>query len=243
MAIVRARAPEESILLIRRAERESDSWSGHWSLPGGRREAQDPDLLHTALRELEEECGIRLAREQMEAALPLAVARRRTGHFLPVAPFVFHIDSPPATRLDAREAVEAFWIPLRTLLDPACHALRPVPTRPPSMLFPAIGLRSMPLWGFTYRLLTDWLSPGLPPDAGFDAARRVLAFVLSRGLTLENDWTERAATVSGAIPVEAAIEHFTQPAHFHPAINCLDIHANQIRIIGPEFEEYVIRSG
>ena len=150
--------------------------------------------------------------------------------------------APPATRLDASEAVEAVWIPLRTLLDPGSHALRPVPTRPPSMLFPAIELPCLPLWGFTYRLLTDWLSPDPPPDAGFDAAQRVLAFVLSRGLTLQHDWTERVAAVSGTIPVEAAIEHFTRPAHFHPAINCLDIHADQIRIAGPEFEEYVIRA-
>ena len=65
VAIVRAAVPDDSILLIRRAEREGDSWSGHWSFPGGRREPEDPDLLHTALRELEEECGIRLPREKL----------------------------------------------------------------------------------------------------------------------------------------------------------------------------------
>ena len=43
------------------------------SFPGGRREPKDCDLLHTALRELEEECGIHLARERLEAALPPAV--------------------------------------------------------------------------------------------------------------------------------------------------------------------------
>ena len=63
VAIVRARQPRESVLLIRRSERQEDSWSGHWSFPGGRRDPEDPDLLHTAFRELEEECGIRLGRE------------------------------------------------------------------------------------------------------------------------------------------------------------------------------------
>src|ERR1700730_2912049 len=109
VAIVVAREPEESILLIRRAEREGDSWAGHWSLPGGRREAEDPDLLHTALRELEEECGIRLDRTRCERELSHAVARRGTGRSLLVAPFVFRVDGLLGTSLDAREAAESFW--------------------------------------------------------------------------------------------------------------------------------------
>jgi 8-oxo-dGTP pyrophosphatase MutT (NUDIX family) len=92
VAIVRARVPRESILLIRRAERQDDSWSGHWSFPGGRRDPDDLDLLHTALRELEEECGIRLDRKHTGATLPPVLARRRAGPFVLVAPFVFDVD-------------------------------------------------------------------------------------------------------------------------------------------------------
>jgi 8-oxo-dGTP pyrophosphatase MutT (NUDIX family) len=157
VAIVYARQPEESVLLIRRAEREDDPWSGHWSLPGGRREPEDPDLLRTALRELEEECAVRLGREHLKAVLQPTLAGRRVGKFVLVAPFLFHVDAALPTVLDPREAVEALWTPLSVLRDPARHALRPVPGQPSDMQFPAIELSGVPLWGFTYRLISDWL--------------------------------------------------------------------------------------
>jgi len=144
------------------AERDSDPRSGHWSFPGGRREPEDRDLLHAALRELEEKCGICLARERLEAALPIAVARRKVGTFLLVAPFVFHVDDVRPTVLDPREAVEAVWVPLTMLRDPARHALRPVPGLPREMRFSAIDLNGVPLWGFTYRLIADWLDINRP---------------------------------------------------------------------------------
>jgi 8-oxo-dGTP pyrophosphatase MutT (NUDIX family) len=157
VAIVRARGAAESILLIRRTEREGDPWSGHWSFPGGRRDPEDTDLLDTALRELEEECGIRLGREQMEEALEPASAGRKMGRRILVAPFVFSVDRELPAVADPREAVEAIWVPVAVLRDPARHAVRPVPGMPSDMPFPGIELNGVPLWGFTYRLAMEWL--------------------------------------------------------------------------------------
>jgi 8-oxo-dGTP pyrophosphatase MutT (NUDIX family) len=157
VAIVRARAPEESILLIRRTERVGDPWSGHWSLPGGRRDAGDPDLLHTALRELAEECAILLTREQLEVALPATSVGRLLGPRMLVAPFVFSVDHELPTIADPEEAVEAVWVPVSLLRDPSRHEVQSVPGMPPDMQFPGIRLNGVPLWGFTYKLVTDWL--------------------------------------------------------------------------------------
>ncbi len=162
VAIVHARA-EDSVLLLRRTERADDPWSGHWSLPGGGCEPGDTDAIETALRELYEETGIRLSREALNCTLPLAHARSRTGPSIPVAPFVFEVEHEIAVSLDAREAVEACWIPLARLLDPAEHCVRAIPGMPPELVFPCLELGSMPLWGFTYRLLSDWL--GIAPGS------------------------------------------------------------------------------
>src|SRR5262245_34151321 len=61
-AILLPRDDTFEILLIRRAERPTDLWSGHMAFPGGRRSPEDRDLLATAVRETEEEVGLDLAR-------------------------------------------------------------------------------------------------------------------------------------------------------------------------------------
>ncbi len=161
VAIVHARGAEESVLLMRRAEREDDPWSGHWSFPGGRRDPADRDLLDTALRELEEECGVRMTRQDLEAEWPPRYARRRTGAWVPVTPFVFRAAGEPAAVPDGREAVEAVWIPLSVLRDPDRRQMLPIPGLPQELRYPAVALSGAPLWGFTYRLICDWL--GLAP--------------------------------------------------------------------------------
>src|ERR671920_2114796 len=68
VAAVLTPAPD-SILLIRRADRSGDPWSGHMALPGGRREPGDTDLLATAIRETAEELGIELAHDDLAGHL------------------------------------------------------------------------------------------------------------------------------------------------------------------------------
>ena len=107
VAIVHTRGTDESVLLIRRSLREDDPWSGHWSFPGGRCEPGDAGPVETALRELAEECGIRLDPGRLERPLTPVAARRRTGRSLLVAPFVFLSGAELDCTLDPREAVAA----------------------------------------------------------------------------------------------------------------------------------------
>jgi 8-oxo-dGTP diphosphatase len=245
VAIVQADR-QQSVLFIRRAERESDSWSGHWSFPGGWRHASDRDPLCTAIRELEEECGVLLTREQMEEALPHRLARRKVEPYVLVAPFVFRVEQELPTVLNPREAVESLWVPVASLLDPARHALRPAPGRPMEMLFPGIDLNGVPLWGFTYRLVTDWLGLGTTDDsierAGFEEADLLLKFLLEQGLKLKKSWSEKRCVVSGMIPVDRVIAHFSVCGQYFPAVNYLEVRAEYVRLAGPAWEEYFIEA-
>ncbi|MCC6587319.1 MAG: NUDIX domain-containing protein [Bryobacterales bacterium] len=256
VAIVRTRGPEPSILLMRRAERAGDAWSGHWSLPGGRCEAGDSDLLDTAIRELKEECGIQLSRDQMAEALPPTLARRRTGRFLLVAPFVFEIETEIPAQVDGKEAIGTAWLPQRIVQDPMQHRLMNAPARPPEELFPSIDLPGVPLWGFTYRLLVDWLgvAPRQGAAPGFKVAHRILEFLQLQGLTVQGPWYSmlpRAANesgplhiarVNGPIPVLAVMEHLSAPGKCAAHVNRIEVRPEFIRVHGLDFEEYLIEA-
>ena len=257
VAILHAGDNRESVLLIRRVEREGDPWSGHWSFPGGRCDPGDRDLLDTALRELEEECGIRLERNHMETALPLAVARRRGGRPLQVAPFVFRIDDELPTALQECEAVESRWVRFSELRDPGRHRFVSVPGRPVEQQFPGIELDPVPLWGFTYRLITDWLGlvqySGPLSHAAFETASALLQLLLANGSILKHGWAERAvlqtwlgqqtvrmAAIEGEIPVPAVLAHFSTPQLQVPALNAIEVRPEFLRLAGLAYEEYWI---
>ncbi len=258
VAIVRARATD-SILLMRRTEREEDPWSGHWAYPGGRAEAFDADPLQTALRELHEECGLALDATCLLRALEPLPARRRRPPYIVVAPFLLHVQDELPTTIDPEEAAEAVWMPLSEWRDPLRHRLRAVPNMPPDCLFPAIDWKAHPVWGFTYRLTTDWL--GLmdahhPREApGQAVAQEALEFLLAHGLRLKRAWqpstvpaldpmlrTAQLAVVEGAIPDEELLAHYAAPSQVFPAVNMVEAQPGLVRVIGLNFEEYVIRA-
>jgi 8-oxo-dGTP pyrophosphatase MutT (NUDIX family) len=236
VAVLHAAAPYDSILLMRRTERADDAWSGHWSFPGGRREPGDLDLLQTALRELEEECGIRLRPADLTCALPWRIAGRRVGTYLLVAPFVLGVAGELATVLHPLEAAGAAWLPLSMLRDTTRHLLRHVPGAPPEFWFPAVDLACTPLWGFTYRVIAEWLELGPRHDI-FTIARDLIA-----ALGLDCVWKGATAEVRGAIPVEQVRELLAGPGPHVLGLHRLELRPDLIRLTGPELEECVIRS-
>lgn len=171
VAILHATAPEPSVLLMRRAQRLGDPWSGHWSFPGGRYEPSDSDLLQTALRELREECGITLEREHLSERLADDWAGRVIGSSVMVATFVFDIPEQVATTLDESEAAEAVWMPMSSLRDLSQHRVRVIPGIPAERQFPAFDLGGTPVWGFTYRVLCQWAGVPVAPEGLLRPAR------------------------------------------------------------------------
>lgn len=146
----------DSLLLIRRASREGDPWSGHMALPGGRREPRDSDLIATVVREVEEEVGISLERGQLITALDDVLPQHPTLPPVAVRPHLFFLPTRPPLTLNL-EVSEAVWVPLEQLLSPQTYQSVQIETSIGRRDFPAYQLGSGVVWGMTERILTGLL--------------------------------------------------------------------------------------
>src|SRR5262245_8398681 len=105
-----------TVLLTQRTA-QLKAHSGQVAFPGGRAEPSDATLEETALRETEEEIGLRRERVEILARLPEYCTR--TG--FRVTPVVGLVQPPLALKPDPREVESVFEVPLAFLLDVRNH--------------------------------------------------------------------------------------------------------------------------
>ena len=141
-------------LLIRRAEREGDPWSGHVALPGGRREPADLDLLTTARRETREETGVDLDAALYLGQLDDLHPTRGIRPPIVVRPYVFAFARKPALRPNW-EVAESLWTPLEALRAGRVTSRIHVGDRARDV--PSLLLGPHVLWGMTLRIVDGFL--------------------------------------------------------------------------------------
>lgn len=146
------RADEPAVVLIKRAERLNNH-SGQVAFPGGMWEPEDASLLHTALRESEEEIALPPEDVEIVAALEPQVTRFDVR----VSPFLGFIPAgieyvPELAELDA-----VFEVPLPYLLEPANYRRMQIAASSGLYDAPCICYGEYCIWGFTFRVLCDVL--------------------------------------------------------------------------------------
>lgn len=145
---------ELELLLIERAERSGDPWSGQMALPGGRREETDDGLLDTARRETWEETGIELPPNSLLGELDDLFPNIKVLPEIVVRPFVFGLEFRPAV-IPTREVAAHLWISLLELQQRRRPA--EVVIRQEKRKVDAFVLGERVVWGITYRIVATLL--------------------------------------------------------------------------------------
>jgi 8-oxo-dGTP pyrophosphatase MutT (NUDIX family) len=151
---------ELAALLIRRALREGDPWSGHLGLPGGKRQSGDADLLRTALRETGEELGLALPPQALLAQLDDLRPTTRVLPRIVVRPFAFGLVERPRLAPN-HEVEEPLWTPLSLLRG--TRVTSRVRARDDELEVDSLVVGGHVLWGMTLRILDDFLARAPAP--------------------------------------------------------------------------------
>jgi 8-oxo-dGTP pyrophosphatase MutT (NUDIX family) len=160
--VVRPEGTGLALLLIRRAVRQGDPWSGHMAFPGGRREPDDSSAQETAIRETHEEVGVDLRATGAYLGRLGDVRPASAVRPIVISSFVFAV--PPGTATTTNVEVDwTVWIPLQELAAPGAateylHRLE----GGRELRFPAIGHREHVIWGLTYRIMRQFLHLATP---------------------------------------------------------------------------------
>ena len=148
--VYRSREGELHIVMILR--NPGGVHGGQIAFPGGKHDPADETMLDTALRELREELGLIVPREDILAELPMEQTRT-TGYR--VFSYVARIAVPGQWQIAEREIAELFDVKLSDLTRPGAHdkMIDRFPTwqKAEQVSFYQIG--SHRLWGLSYRIL------------------------------------------------------------------------------------------
>lgn len=137
-----------SVILTQRPETMREH-AGQIAFPGGKIDAGDKDAVAAALREAQEEIGLRP--DEAEILGPLD--HYETGTGFRVAPVVAMVDPAFVARPDPREVDEAFEAPLDFLMAPANRRLMTGVWGGSERKYYAIPWRERFIWGATAGML------------------------------------------------------------------------------------------
>lgn len=128
--------------------------SSQIGFPGGKVDKDDRDLMHTAIRETEEEVGV--AKNTIEIIKPLSEVYIPPSNFL-VQPYVAYVKNTPLFIPDAREVKKVLEVPMSVLLDKKTLIKTKMSTSYAENLeVPAFFIQDYVVWGATAMMLSEF---------------------------------------------------------------------------------------
>ena len=144
------------VLMIKRADRVGDPWSGQMAFPGGRMDPDDRHGYAVAVRETHEEVGLLLTEaDACIGRLSDLNARPHKGALgMAVSPFVFRLDRQVKFRPNY-EVAETVWVPLEFLLDTANRETMVWERKGLKIPMPCYFYEGRRIWGLSLMMLDE----------------------------------------------------------------------------------------
>jgi len=147
--LLKPRRGDFDVLLVKRVENPSDTWSGQMALPGGKREPKDGSLRDTVVRETLEETGVRL--EGCRFLGVLDAVRSEPKRDFRILPFVVLLAEEPMLKLSKAELETYLWVPYEEVVGSRGVVEFSFGKVPVYVLADAV------VWGITYRILSEFV--------------------------------------------------------------------------------------
>lgn len=154
---------DPAMVFIKRVESVSNH-GGQVAFPGGMWEPHDQDLIHTALRESEEEIALPPEKVEIIAALEPIVTRFAVR----VSPFVGVIPQGLAFVPELSELDAVFQVPVSHMLNTANYGISRFSTVAGIFEAPCIVYEGYEIWGITYGVIVDMLAEVYGFDPGLN---------------------------------------------------------------------------
>jgi len=151
----------QQLLLTRRAD-HLPTHGGEVAFPGGRREAEDRDLVHTALRETEEEIGLPAAQIEVVGRLSTLISL----HGIHVTPIVGLLPQQPCFKPNPAEIADVFQVPLAFFRDEARSTTHLIHYQGQPFYVPSWRWQDFHIWGLTAVMIVELVN--LLYEAGID---------------------------------------------------------------------------
>jgi 8-oxo-dGTP pyrophosphatase MutT (NUDIX family) len=103
------------LLLVKRVENLSDTWSGQMALLGGRGEPKDTDLKDTVMRETMEETRIKLDDRRFLGVLTAISSEPKPE--IKILPLIVLLEDEPKLKLNKEELESFIWVPFEEIVQ------------------------------------------------------------------------------------------------------------------------------
>jgi len=147
--LLKPRRGDFDLLLVKRVENPSDTWSGQMALPGGKREPKDSSLKDTVVRETLEETGVAL--DPCRFLGVLGAVRSEPKPDFNILPFVVLLEGEPRLNLNKAELETFIWVPYEEVVQ-SKGIVKFSFGKVPAYMF-ADGI----VWGITYNILSEFI--------------------------------------------------------------------------------------